>query len=137
MALIKCKECGSEVSNKAKTCPKCGISNPGIPAIAFATENQWKIIKGTFIAFLWLLLFGTIFGAIFSDNNSSSSSYSSSSSSNSSASGMTLRECEDQRTEFYGNCGDGIFNPIKCSDRLKCWKQGNHWRMSKNGADFL
>ena len=25
MALIKCKECGSEVSSKAKTCPKCGI----------------------------------------------------------------------------------------------------------------
>jgi hypothetical protein len=24
MALIKCKECGNEVSNKAETCPKCG-----------------------------------------------------------------------------------------------------------------
>lgn len=24
MALTKCKECGSEVSNKAETCPKCG-----------------------------------------------------------------------------------------------------------------
>lgn len=24
MALIKCKECGTEVSSKAKTCPKCG-----------------------------------------------------------------------------------------------------------------
>lgn len=24
MALIKCKECGNEVSSKAKTCPKCG-----------------------------------------------------------------------------------------------------------------
>ena len=24
MSLIKCKECGSEVSEKAKTCPKCG-----------------------------------------------------------------------------------------------------------------
>lgn len=26
MALIKCKECGNEVSSKAKSCPKCGIS---------------------------------------------------------------------------------------------------------------
>lgn len=26
MALIKCKECGGEVSSKAKTCPKCGAS---------------------------------------------------------------------------------------------------------------
>lgn len=24
MALVKCKECGKEVSNKAKTCPGCG-----------------------------------------------------------------------------------------------------------------
>ena len=24
MALIKCKECGKEVSDKAKTCPNCG-----------------------------------------------------------------------------------------------------------------
>lgn len=24
MALINCKECGTEISNKAKTCPKCG-----------------------------------------------------------------------------------------------------------------
>jgi hypothetical protein len=25
MALIKCRECGTEISSKAKTCPKCGI----------------------------------------------------------------------------------------------------------------
>ncbi|WP_305831489.1 zinc-ribbon domain-containing protein [Pseudomonas aeruginosa] len=24
MALIKCKECGAQVSNKAKACPSCG-----------------------------------------------------------------------------------------------------------------
>jgi hypothetical protein len=24
MALIKCKECGSEISSKAKACPHCG-----------------------------------------------------------------------------------------------------------------
>jgi hypothetical protein len=28
MALIKCKECGLEVSNKAKNCPKCGAPIP-------------------------------------------------------------------------------------------------------------
>lgn len=28
MALIKCKECGSEVSDSAKTCPKCGAPVP-------------------------------------------------------------------------------------------------------------
>ena len=30
MALVKCKECGKEVSKKAETCPHCGIKNPGI-----------------------------------------------------------------------------------------------------------
>ena len=24
MALVKCKECGKDVSDKAKTCPNCG-----------------------------------------------------------------------------------------------------------------
>lgn len=24
MAMIKCPECGKEISNKAKTCPNCG-----------------------------------------------------------------------------------------------------------------
>ncbi|WP_417522269.1 zinc ribbon domain-containing protein [Marinobacter sp.] len=28
MALVKCKECGSEVSSKAKACPKCGAKAP-------------------------------------------------------------------------------------------------------------
>lgn len=32
MALIKCKECGSEVSSKAASCPKCGASVPSKPA---------------------------------------------------------------------------------------------------------
>jgi hypothetical protein len=28
MALIKCKECGNEVSSDAKSCPKCGAPTP-------------------------------------------------------------------------------------------------------------
>jgi len=28
MALKKCRECGKEVSSKAKTCPHCGVNNP-------------------------------------------------------------------------------------------------------------
>ena len=28
MALTKCKECGHDVSNKAKSCPKCGAPAP-------------------------------------------------------------------------------------------------------------
>jgi hypothetical protein len=26
MALVKCKECGTEISSKAATCPKCGVT---------------------------------------------------------------------------------------------------------------
>lgn len=26
MALVKCKECGTEVSESAKSCPKCGAA---------------------------------------------------------------------------------------------------------------
>lgn len=29
MAMTKCKECKQEVSTKAKTCPHCGVKNPG------------------------------------------------------------------------------------------------------------
>ena len=35
MALIKCKECGKEVSSSAKSCPHCGINNPGLSAKTF------------------------------------------------------------------------------------------------------
>ncbi|KXZ65968.1 hypothetical protein AVENLUH5627_02698 [Acinetobacter venetianus] len=28
MALINCKECGSQISDKAKTCPQCGFEQP-------------------------------------------------------------------------------------------------------------
>ena len=28
MALINCKECGSQISDKAKTCPQCGFDQP-------------------------------------------------------------------------------------------------------------
>lgn len=32
MALVQCKECKKEVSDVAKKCPHCGISNPGMTA---------------------------------------------------------------------------------------------------------
>jgi RNA polymerase subunit RPABC4/transcription elongation factor Spt4 len=55
MALVKCKECGEQVSNKAKTCPKCGAKAP----------------KKTSI-FTWLVLFIIIF-AIYAANQVPSS----------------------------------------------------------------
>lgn len=50
MALIKCKECGNEVSSKAEACPKCGYS---------VASNQWttfrKIKYGLVIVLIILL----------------------------------------------------------------------------------
>ncbi len=28
MAMVACRECGSEVSDKARTCPRCGVDSP-------------------------------------------------------------------------------------------------------------
>jgi hypothetical protein len=28
MALVKCRECGKEISTTAATCPHCGVANP-------------------------------------------------------------------------------------------------------------
>lgn len=47
MALIKCKECGNNVSTKADACPKCGAklkSSPG--AISGCIVGLFKLIGG-------------------------------------------------------------------------------------------
>lgn len=56
MALVKCKECGEQVSTKAKTCPKCGAKAP----------------KKTSI-FTWLVLIFIIFIAYTAIQNPTSS----------------------------------------------------------------
>lgn len=33
MALIKCPECGKEISDKAKSCPNCGNPMDGLDAV--------------------------------------------------------------------------------------------------------
>lgn len=43
MAIAKCRECGAEVSDQAKACPKCGISTP-----VKKTSLLAKIIAGFF-----------------------------------------------------------------------------------------
>lgn len=52
MALVKCKECGKEVSETANTCPHCGAKNPGItPA---------KVGKGCLGVFVFALIISTV-----------------------------------------------------------------------------
>ena len=56
MALIKCKECSYEISNKAKVCPNCGIKNK---------SSIWKALLYLFIGFSTL---GTLI-QLSSENN--------------------------------------------------------------------
>ena len=52
MALIKCKECGEEISTKAKSCPKCGVVTP----------KKTSLIT-------WFVLFMMILGGYLSNTN--------------------------------------------------------------------
>lgn len=55
MALVKCKECGAEISKKAKKCPQCGAPNKK------KTSVFTLIVAGlfTFILFVFLFSEGT------------------------------------------------------------------------------
>lgn len=54
MAMRKCRECGHEVSSKAKTCPNCGIKNPGRRAVRPGTVLA--VVIGFFI--VWAMSLG-------------------------------------------------------------------------------
>ncbi len=70
MALIKCKECGSEVSSKADACPKCGV------------KIKKSMGCGSLIAvvFLSFIVIGLISSSLSTDSGPASSSSTSSSS---------------------------------------------------------
>ena len=64
MALIKCKECGTEVSSKAETCPKCGARVAAKPMGC-----------GTFIGVIFLGgIIVSVFSSIFSSGTESGTS---------------------------------------------------------------
>ena len=67
MALIKCTECGNEVSDKASHCPKCG--NPISEKIQTieTTSKKWKKVK-LISAGLIILGFFIGFGNIDTEN---------------------------------------------------------------------
>ena len=45
MALIKCKECGSMISDRAIKCPKCGCPNDGLD-VTKAQGNERFVPSG-------------------------------------------------------------------------------------------
>jgi hypothetical protein len=64
MAMAKCRECSTEVSDSAKVCPKCGISRP-----VKKTSVVVKILAVTF----GLAIFGNVIGTLRGTLSSSSS----------------------------------------------------------------
>lgn len=67
MALIKCSECGKQISDKAKKCPHCGASNK-IQSRKKDNKNILPIIICLLLAFL--LIGGGIFAyQVLKDNN--------------------------------------------------------------------
>jgi len=59
MALIKCPECGREVSTEAKTCPGCGFPvAQQLPAATKAPPDELLAeVRPSWWTYFWLLLF--------------------------------------------------------------------------------
>ncbi len=68
MSLIKCKECGKEISNKARKCPNCGYSN---------NEKKVKYICSSIMLIIIIIIIVIILKGYNKNNKNSYSSYSS------------------------------------------------------------
>lgn len=64
--MIKCTECGRDISDQASTCPACGIQLKEIavettkPVTIELTSKKWKVIKlfawpAVILGFLWYI----------------------------------------------------------------------------------
>jgi uncharacterized membrane protein YvbJ len=72
MALIKCTECGNEVSDKATSCPKCGapIADASIGTATQTIQQTSKKLKAQyaiaatlfFVGLIWFI-FGFVYAA--------------------------------------------------------------------------
>ena len=92
MALIKCKECGTEVSSKAETCPKCGVR---------------VTVKNGCLTFIVVIFLGFVTLAVLintSKTHTTSGSYSSSASKNS----MQAKSEQDCINEMFFKAAPGV-----------------------------
>lgn len=68
MALIKCEECGKQVSNRAASCPNCGnpfYDNEDQVTTIQLQKKKWKLQKLLAVSFLivgWILMMKGLFG---------------------------------------------------------------------------
>lgn len=72
MAIIKCKECGQEISSKARVCPHCGIRNPAPFGFTFK-----RLLKIWSVCFVVLVVFVVIIVSVSGGGSDTSSTASS------------------------------------------------------------
>jgi len=56
MAMTKCKECGQDVSTKAKTCPNCGVRDPALGTKEMLSGCLLLVLIG--VGVVWFLASG-------------------------------------------------------------------------------
>lgn len=64
MALIKCKECGKEISDTAETCPNCGCRTQKGRTVTEAKFQLVKLIAGAGSFFIGLMVFFANIGKV-------------------------------------------------------------------------
>ena len=61
MAIIKCKECGNNISSEAKSCPKCGYNNK--------KNNKIFMILGVILVICIIIIGGFLVSKKYNSNN--------------------------------------------------------------------
>jgi len=110
MSLVKCKECGNQVSDKAKNCPSCGAKVKRMGLLV-------KILIGLFAFYL--------IGHFLSRSDSSSSQVPSTSSANSSAESKTAWRYTSQKDEMTGK-------EMQFAETYSTNTQDLHWPYGSN-----
>lgn len=70
MALIKCKECGNNISDKSKACPHCGcptsfsLSSEPVPGDSDCSYTERDKMRDGITALLLMIVFGALYFAL-------------------------------------------------------------------------
>ena len=67
MAMVKCAECGKEVSDQAVTCPSCGAPIAGVQVTR--QEKEFSVRQGAITGFIGAIAYPIIFGVLWAINN--------------------------------------------------------------------
>lgn len=86
MALKPCKECGNQISDKAKTCPQCGAAQP----------KKTSVFTWIVLGFIVLTVLGAMFSGSDENSQNSNSSTSKSASKDKNTAGVMLFYVQNQ-----------------------------------------